>query len=276
MPIVTLVHSTALRAVAAHPNQRRIGDQCNLLRSCFVDSVSPFVTGSVFSVPSVHPARHNRLVDETAARLAMVEQQIALRGIRDPRLLAVLREIPRHQFVPPDRRGQAYEDRPVPIGEKQTISQPYMVALMTDALAPAATDRVLEIGTGSGYQTAILSRLAAAVTSIERHRSLARQAADRLRELGCDNVRVVVGDGTEGWPEAAPFDRILVTAGAPAVPETLLSQLADGGRLVIPVGPPGIQRLTLIDREGNRFQTHEGEACTFVPLIGRHGWDNSS
>ena len=276
MPIVTFVHSTTLRAVAAHPNQRRIGDQCNLLRSCFVDSVSPFVTGSVFSVPSVHPARHNRLVDETAARLAMVEQQIALRGIRDPRLLAVMREIPRHRFVPPDRRGEAYEDRPLPIGEMQTISQPYMVALMTDALAPAGTDRVLEIGTGSGYQTAILSRLAAAVTSIERHRTLAGQAADRLRELGCDNVRVVVGDGTEGWPEGAPFDRILVTAGAPAVPETLRLQLADGGRLVIPVGPPGMQRLTLIDREGSRFQSQEGEACTFVPLIGRHGWDTGS
>jgi protein-L-isoaspartate(D-aspartate) O-methyltransferase len=211
-------------------------------------------------------------MDETTARLAMVEQQIAVRGIRDPRLLAVLREIPRHQFVPPSRRAEAYEDRPVPIGEMQTISQPYMVAIMTAALAPRETDRVLEIGTGSGYQAAILSRLAAAVISIERHPSLAQQAADRLRELGFGNVRIVVGDGTEGWPDGAPFDRILVTAGAPTVPETLRSQLADEGRLVIPVGPPGFQRLTLIDRHGDGFETHEGEACSFVPLIGRYGW----
>jgi protein-L-isoaspartate(D-aspartate) O-methyltransferase len=213
-------------------------------------------------------------MDETAARLAMVEQQIALRGIRDPRLLAVLREVPRHRFVPFDRRAEAYEDRPVPIGEMQTISQPYMVAIMTAALAPVDTDRVLEIGTGSGYQTAILSRLSQSVVSIERHESLAHQAADRLRELGYENVRIVVGDGTEGWPEAAPFDRILVTAGAPTVPETLRSQLADRGRLVIPVGPPGFQRLTVVDRHGGRFEEREGEACTFVPLIGRYGWDS--
>jgi protein-L-isoaspartate(D-aspartate) O-methyltransferase len=215
-------------------------------------------------------------MDETTARLAMVEEQIAARGIREPRLLGVMREIPRHRFVPSDRRVEAYEDRPVPIGEMQTISQPYMVAIMTAALAPRETDRVLEVGTGSGYQTAILSRLAATVVSIERHQSLALEAAARLHELGCHNVRVVVGDGTEGWPEAAPYDRILVTAGAPAVPETLRSQLADGGRLVIPVGPSGFQRLTVVDRHGDRFETAEGEACTFVPLIGRHGWGNPS
>jgi protein-L-isoaspartate(D-aspartate) O-methyltransferase len=212
-------------------------------------------------------------MDETAARLAMVEQQIAARGVSDPRVLAAMREVPRHLFVPAGRRAEAYDDRPVPIGEGQTISQPYMVALMTAVLAPRETDRVLEIGTGSGYQTAVLARLAASVISIERHRPLASEAAGRLRDLDLDNVRIVVGDGTEGWPEEAPFDRILVTAGAPAVPETLRSQLADGGRLVIPVGPPGLQRLTTVDRYGDRFETREGEACTFVPLIGRHGWD---
>jgi protein-L-isoaspartate(D-aspartate) O-methyltransferase len=216
------------------------------------------------------------LVDETHARHAMVEQQIAVRGIRDPRLLAVLREVPRHLFVPASRRAEAYEDRPVPIGEMQTISQPYMVAIMTAALDPHETDRVLEIGTGSGYQTAILSRLAASVLSIERHPSLARQASDRLRDLGFGNVRVVVGDGTEGWPDEAPFDRILVTAGAPSVPDTLRTQLADRGRLVIPVGPPGLQRLTIIDRHGQQLSVREGEACTFVPLVGRHGWDSGS
>jgi protein-L-isoaspartate(D-aspartate) O-methyltransferase len=211
-------------------------------------------------------------MDETSARLAMVEEQIERRGIRDPRLLAVLREIPRHRFVPASRRAEAYDDRPVPIGEMQTISQPYMVAIMTAALAPQDTDRVLEVGTGSGYQAAVLSRLARSVISIERHESLAEQAAARLRALGYHNVQIVVGDGTEGWPEGAPFDRILVTAGAPSVPETLPSQLAEGGRLVIPVGPPGYQRLTLIDHRGGRFDRQEGEACTFVPLVGRHGW----
>jgi protein-L-isoaspartate(D-aspartate) O-methyltransferase len=217
-------------------------------------------------------------MDETAARLDrldMVEGQIAARGISDERVLAAMREVPRHRFVPAARRAEAYDDRPVPIGEGQTISQPYMVAIMTAVLAPRETDRVLEIGTGSGYQTALLSRLASSVTSIERHPSLAGEAADRLRELGFHNVEIIVGDGTEGWPAGAPFDRILVTAGAPRVPETLRSQLADTGRLVIPVGPPGHQRLTTVDRHGDAFETREGEGCTFVPLIGRHGWDSA-
>jgi protein-L-isoaspartate(D-aspartate) O-methyltransferase len=212
-------------------------------------------------------------MDTTAARQAMVETQIADRGLRDERVLRAMREIPRHEFVPAEQRGGAYDDRPLPIGEGQTISQPYMVALMSAALDLREADRVLEIGTGSGYQTAILARLAAAVISIERHASLAATAAGRLRALGFDNVRIVVGDGSEGCAEDAPFDRILVTAGAPAIPETLRSQLAEGGRLVIPVGPPGFQRLTIVDRRGVEFTTREGEACTFVPLIGRHGWN---
>jgi protein-L-isoaspartate(D-aspartate) O-methyltransferase len=217
---------------------------------------------------------HNRSVDDDVrARQQMVEDQIAGRGIRDPRILAAMTETPRHLFVPAGARGAAYEDRPLPIGEGQTISQPYMVALMTATLAPRESDRVLEIGTGSGYQTAILAKLSSEVLSIERHAVLADQARGRLAAAGIHNARVIVGDGTAGAATEAPFDRILVTAGAPAVPETLRDQLGDGGRLVIPVGPPALQRLVTVDRQGERFVTREGEACVFVPLIGRHGWE---
>jgi protein-L-isoaspartate(D-aspartate) O-methyltransferase len=211
-------------------------------------------------------------MDDTTARLRMVDEQIAARGIRDERVLGAMREIPRHLFLPENRRAAAYDDGPVPIGDRQTISQPYMVAAMTAALAPQPTDRVLEIGTGSGYQTAVLARLSAAVLSIERHASLAAAAAERLRQFGFDHVRVVVGDGTEGRPSEAPFDRILVTAGGPHVPETLQAQLADGGRLVMPVGSAGLQHLAIVDRRGERFEVRHGEACVFVPLIGRLGW----
>jgi protein-L-isoaspartate(D-aspartate) O-methyltransferase len=184
---------------------------------------------------------HNRSVDDDVrARQQMVEDQIAGRGIRDPRILAAMTETPRHLFVPAGARGAAYEDRPLPIGEGQTISQPYMVALMTATLAPRESDRVLEIGTGSGYQTAILAKLSSEVLSIERHAVLADQARGRLAAAGIHNARVIVGDG---------------------------------GRLVIPVGPPALQRLVTVDRQGERFVTREGEACVFVPLIGRHGWE---
>jgi protein-L-isoaspartate(D-aspartate) O-methyltransferase len=220
---------------------------------------------------------HNRSMDDDlrGARQQMVDDQIAGRGIRDARILAAMAETPRHLFVPVTARGAAYEDRPLPIGEGQTISQPYMVALMTATLAPRAGDRVLEIGTGSGYQTAILARLSSEVLSIERHAALAEQARERLAATGIQNARVIVGDGTAGAATEAPFDRILVTAGAPAVPETLRDQLADGGRLVIPVGPPALQRLVTVDRQGDAFVTREGEACVFVPLIGRHGWESN-
>jgi protein-L-isoaspartate(D-aspartate) O-methyltransferase len=211
-------------------------------------------------------------MDEPTLREQMVECQIAARGVRDPRVLQALREVPRHEFVPPALRGEAYADRPLPIGEGQTISQPYMVAAMTETLGPQETDRVLEIGTGSGYQTAILARLAREVISIERHASLASGALALFQKLGLANVRVVVGDGTEGWLLGAPYQRILVTAGAPAVPETLKAQLADRGRLVIPVGPAGYQRVTVIDRHGDEYRQTEGEGCVFVPLVGRHGW----
>ncbi|HEX2458302.1 MAG TPA: protein-L-isoaspartate(D-aspartate) O-methyltransferase [Vicinamibacterales bacterium] len=211
-------------------------------------------------------------MDDAAARHRMVEEQIVSRGIHDARVLDALRSVPRHAFVPDAMKDEAYEDRPLPIGEGQTISQPYMVAAMSALLEPRETDRVLEVGTGSGYQTAILARLAAEVVSIERHVSLAEAAAARCAALGLTNVRVIVGDGTEGAPDRAPFDRILVTAGAPAVPETLKAQLAEGGRLVIPVGPPGFQRLTALDLRDGRFAETTGEGCVFVPLIGRHGW----
>jgi protein-L-isoaspartate(D-aspartate) O-methyltransferase len=211
-------------------------------------------------------------MDDRARRERMVDSQIVARGVRDPRVLDALRAVPRHLFVPTAERADAYDDRPLPIGEGQTISQPYIVALMTAALAARETDRVLEVGTGSGYQTAILARLAREVITIERHAALAAGAERVLHELGVSNVRVIVGDGSEGYAEQAPYDRILVTAGAPAVPESLQAQLADDGRLVIPVGSAGHQVLTVIDRHGTEFVRREGEGCVFVPLIGRHGW----
>lgn len=203
----------------------------------------------------------------------MIERQIKARGVTDPRVLEAVRAVPRHRFVPEAERRSAYEDRPLPIGEGQTISQPYMVALMTAVLGPPMpSDRVLEIGTGSGYQTAILARLAAHVISVERLRPLADVAAERLRELDVANVTVIVADGSEGHAAGAPYDRILVTAGAPAVPGALKDQLAEGGRLVIPVGPGGFQRLTVVDRHGHDFEVRDDEACVFVPLVGRQGW----
>jgi protein-L-isoaspartate(D-aspartate) O-methyltransferase len=211
-------------------------------------------------------------MDDRELRVQMVERQIAQRGVRDPRVLQALRDVPRHLFVPDDQRAHAYEDRALPIANGQTISQPYIVAVMTELLKPRADDRVLEIGTGSGYQTAILSRLASEVISIERHSGLADSARRLFVELAIRNVDIRLGDGTEGTPEAAPFDRILVTAGAPAVPDALKDQLAIGGRLVVPVGPPGYQLLTVVDRTSIGFTQQERDACVFVPLIGRHGW----
>ena len=212
------------------------------------------------------------MVDVHDARERMVRTQIAGRGIDDPRVLEAMRAVPRHLFVPSHGAHHAYEDRPLPIGEGQTISQPYMVAVMTQALGVEPADHVLEIGTGSGYQTAILARLAHDVISIERHAPLAERARAVLADLAVPNVDVVVADGSEGWPPSAPYDRILVTAGAPAVPEALRAQLAAGGRLVIPVGPAGLQYLTIINRTESGFETRTGEACVFVPLVGRQGW----
>lgn len=207
--------------------------------------------------------------------MQMVETQIVARGVTDPRVLEAMRGVPRHLFVPESLQDQAYSDRPLGVGEGQTISQPYMVALMTETLAPQADHRVLEIGTGSGYQAAILARLAAQVITIERHAALAARARQVLEDSGIGNVEIIVADGTEGHASAAPYDRILVTAGAPAVPPALKDQLADGGRLVIPVGTADVQHLAIIERSGNSFTETHGPSCVFVPLVGRHGWPSS-
>lgn len=210
--------------------------------------------------------------DLDGLRQQMVRTQIVARGLRDERVLTAMCTVPRHLFVPPGQQALAYEDRPLPIGEGQTISQPFMVAVMTAALAPRPEARVLEVGTGSGYQAAVLAQLARDVVSIERHAPLADRARAALAATGISNVRVVVGDGSGGLPAEAPFDGILVTAGAPNVPDVLLEQLADGGRLVIPVGPPAHQVITIVTRHGDRYDRLSGEDCVFVPLIGRFGW----
>ncbi|MDH5526595.1 MAG: protein-L-isoaspartate(D-aspartate) O-methyltransferase [Nitrospirota bacterium] len=193
------------------------------------------------------------------------------KGIRDPRVLEAFAQVPRERFVPSDHRGLAYVDGPLPIGLGQTISQPYMVAAMTEALALEGGERVLEIGTGSGYQAAILSRLAREVVTIERHAPLSGHAAQVLRELECHNVTCLVGDGTLG-AGSGPYDAIVVTAGAPLAPLPLLAQLNAGGRLVIPVGDRGIQTLERYRRAGDEFLRERLMDCMFVPLIGEHGW----
>lgn len=205
-------------------------------------------------------------------REKMVELQIIRRGIKDPLVLAAMRKVPRHLFVPEPLRSQAYEDHPLPIGEKQTISQPYIVALMTEALRLKDTDRVLEVGTGSGYQTAILAEIVKHVFTIERIPSLAEKAKKLLDTMGYKNITYRIGDGSLGWPEEAPFDGILVSAAAPSVPQPLVDQLAMGGRLIIPVGDRLTQELVLVERipEGIRKSFLGG--VRFVDLIGKWGW----
>ncbi len=193
-------------------------------------------------------------------------------GIRDERVLDAIERVPRERFVAPDLAIDAYADRTLPIGSGQTISQPFIVARMTELLEPQPHDRVLEIGTGSGYQTAILAELVREVVSIERHAQLAQQAEERLRELGIENVRVVVGDGTAGYPELAPYDGILVAAATPQVPEPLKEQCALGGRIVAPVGDREVQELVVIVRLLDDFRLHVVERVRFVPLIGEHGF----
>jgi len=210
--------------------------------------------------------------DYAVRRRRMVQEQIAARGIRDQRLLAAMSDIPRHLFMDQALWPRAYEDHPLPIGSGQTISQPYMVAVMTDALGLSGGERVLEIGTGSGYQTAILARLADWVYSIEYIAALSRRAQTVLEQLKIFNVNLMVGDGSKGWPEQAPFDAIIVTAGAPVVPQPLVGQLADGGRLVVPVGDRGVQTLFRITRRGEELVREDLGGCRFVDLVGEYGW----
>ena len=211
-------------------------------------------------------------MDYEIARERMVTEQLVARGIRDPRVLSAMGKVPRHLFVEEALVGRAYGDYPLPIGEKQTISQPYMVALMTEALNAGPKDRILEIGTGSGYQTAILAELCSKVYSIERIKILAERAEKILKNLGYTNFLIKVADGTNGWKEEAPFDGILVTAGAPSVPKVLMEQLTDGGRLIIPIGDEFSQSLTKVVREGDTYHHSSLTGCVFVKLIGNHGW----
>jgi len=206
-----------------------------------------------------------------AQRAVMVDGQLRRRGINDARVLAAMAAVHREEFVPTELREKSYDDVPLPIGEGQTISQPYIVAAMSAALRLAGDERVLEVGTGCGYQAAVLSHLAKTVFTVECRSELAAAAAERLTRLGFQNVHVHCGDGTLGLPEFAPFDAILVAAAAPLIPDPLRSQLVEGGRLIIPIGDAENQELHLLERLGNSFHTTLLEGCRFVPLVGHHG-----
>lgn len=218
------------------------------------------------------------MIEAEAAQLRaeMVRTHLMARDINDHRVLEAMRSVPRHRFLPPTFAEHAYEDRPIRIGFGQTISQPYMVALMTQLLTLSATDRILEIGTGSGYQTAILARLGVEVLSVERYAPLATAAEERMRELDIGNVRIVVRDGSLGYPDAAPYDAILVTAGSPQVPPALRAQLAPSGRLVCPVGDRAKQCLIRSVRTLEGYVDTQSIQCIFVPLIGAEGWPDSN
>jgi protein-L-isoaspartate(D-aspartate) O-methyltransferase len=202
----------------------------------------------------------------------MVEEQLLLRGVKDERVLAAMRKVPRHEFLPEAIRGMAYQDSALPLGEAQTMSQPYMVALMSELLGLKGTERVLEIGTGSGYQTAVLAELCEKVYTVERIKPLAERARANMDRLGYRSVASKVYDGTYGWKEMAPFDAIMVTAGAPDVPAPLVDQLREGGRMVIPVGERYGQVLLKVVKTSSGPVTERNIPCTFVPLIGSHGW----
>ena len=208
-----------------------------------------------------------------AMRRSMVEEQLMSRGISDKIVLDAFRKVPRHEFIPEKLWQNAYNDYPLPIGENQTISQPYMVALMTECLRLKGHEKILEVGTGSGYQAAILAEIVKEVYSVERFQDLAQGAEGVLKKLGYKNTKIKVDDGTLGWEEFAPFDGIIVTAGAPGIPESIVRQLKDGGRLVIPIGSGGFgQILTLVEKIGSSVRTSEICGCMFVPLIGKEGW----
>jgi protein-L-isoaspartate(D-aspartate) O-methyltransferase len=207
-------------------------------------------------------------------RERMVDEQLVRRRITDSRVLDALRKVPRHRFVEEALRDRAYGDHPLPIGEGQTISQPYMVAAMTQLLQLTGTEKVLEIGSGSGYQTAVLAELARRVCSIERLPGLAARARRILEELGYTNAVVKTADGTYGWPDEAPFDRILVTAGAPSLPTPLFQQLAEGGRMVVPIGDSQSQTLHVVEKVEGQMKTSTDCGCVFVKLVGRYGWED--
>jgi len=210
--------------------------------------------------------------DFALARERMVKDQLRARGIRDEGVLQVMGKIPRHLFIEEALADEAYDDHPVPIGEKQTISQPYIVALMTEALELTGKENTLEIGTGSGYQTAILAELSNRVYTIDRIESLLLNARKILAQLGYDNIVFKVFDGTMGWEDYSPFDAIMVTAGSPSLPRPLLDQLADNGRMIIPVGDRHTQELIKVIRRGKRLEQESLGGCRFVNLIGVHGW----
>jgi protein-L-isoaspartate(D-aspartate) O-methyltransferase len=203
----------------------------------------------------------------------MVEYQIAARDVRDPRVLAAIREVPRHLFIPPPYDIHAYDDNPLPIGKGQTISQPYIVAVMTELIRPSPADSILEIGTGSGYQAAILSQLVRKVTSIERIQEVADLARKNLAAIHTGNVEVIIGDGTLGYPPNAPYNGVIITAATPQIPPPLVAQLAEGGRLVAPVGGHDLQELVVLEKHGVHLTQSLHGAVRFVPLIGEHGWE---
>ncbi len=205
-------------------------------------------------------------------RARMVEEQLRGRGVRDPRVLAAMGKVPREEFISGEDLLNAYGDHPLPIGAGQTVSQPYIVAAMIEALELRPTDRVLEVGTGTGYEAAVLAELAAEIWTIERHEELAVKAREILARLGYTNVHVIHGDGSLGFPEQAPFDKILVAAAAPHLPESLIAQLADGGRLVVPVGTRAEQQVHIARRVGNEIVVTTHDLCRFVPLVGAEGW----
>ena len=207
-------------------------------------------------------------------RERMVDEQLVRRGVTDARVLAAMRKLPRHRFVEEALRDRAYGDHPLPIGENQTISQPYIVGAMTQLLRLGGTEKVLEIGTGSGYQTAVLAELARRVCSVERLGTLATRARGILEELGYTNAVVRIADGTYGWADEAPFERIVVTAGAPAVPGPLFQQLAEGGMMLVPVGDAQAQTLHVIQKVDGQMRTALDCGCVFVKLVGRYGWEN--
>lgn len=212
------------------------------------------------------------MTNEEKERSRMVDEQIVSRGVKNERVLVAMRKVPRHEFLPEAIRGMAYADNALPLGEGQTMSQPYMVALMTEFLALTGTERVLEIGTGSGYQAAVLAELCGKVYTVERIKTLADKARATLDRLGYKSVAIKVYDGTYGWKEMAPFDAIMVTAGSPDIPAPLVEQLKEGGRMVIPVGERYGQELIKVMKTADGRITERSIPCVFVPLIGNHGW----